>query len=56
MNIPGRPPGAPPPAEPFVPDLSEGAEAGVYLALLELIDEGLIITGDEFILDANSAA
>lgn len=56
MNIPGRPPGAPSPAEPFVPDLSEGAEAGVYLALLELIDEGLIITGDEFILDANSAA
>ncbi|ENO89812.1 PAS/PAC sensor-containing diguanylate cyclase/phosphodiesterase [Thauera linaloolentis 47Lol = DSM 12138] len=36
--------------------MSEGAEAGVYLALLELIDEGLIITGDELILDANSAA
>ena len=57
MNIPGRPPGAPSaPLEPFVADLSEGAEAGVYLALLELIDEGLIITGDELILDANSAA
>lgn len=40
----------------FVPDLSEGAEVGVYLALLELIDEGLIITGDEYIIDANSAA
>ncbi|MDR1462646.1 MAG: EAL domain-containing protein [Azoarcus sp.] len=40
----------------FVPDLSEGAEVGVYLALLELIDEGLIITGDECIIDANSAA
>ncbi len=44
------------PDEPFVPDLSEGAETGVYLALLELIDEGLIITGDERIIDANSAA
>ncbi|MDR2015230.1 MAG: EAL domain-containing protein [Azoarcus sp.] len=42
--------------ELFVPDLSEGAEVGVYLALLELIDEGLIITGDEYIIDANSAA
>ncbi|MDR0716956.1 MAG: EAL domain-containing protein [Azoarcus sp.] len=40
----------------FVPDLSEGAEVGVYLALLELIDEGLVITGDEHIIDANSAA
>jgi EAL domain-containing protein (putative c-di-GMP-specific phosphodiesterase class I) len=39
-----------------MPDLSEGAETGVYLALLELLDEGLIITGDELILDANSAA
>ena len=57
MNIPGRPPGVPsPPLESFVADLSEGAETGVYLALLELIDEGLIITGDELILDANSAA
>lgn len=45
-----------PPEEPFVPDLSEGAETGVYLALLELIDEGLIITGDETIIDVNSAA
>jgi len=42
--------------EPFTPDLSEGAEVGVYLALLELIDEGLIVTGDEYIVDANSAA
>lgn len=42
--------------EPFLPDLSEGAETGVYLALLELIDEGLIITGDEIVFDANSAA
>ena len=49
-------PGAPHPAEAFIPDLSEGAETGVYLALLELLDEGLIITGDEIILDANSAA
>ncbi len=57
MNIPGRPPGVPSsPLEPFIADLSEGAEAGVYLALLELIEEGLIITGDELILDANSAA
>lgn len=40
----------------FIPDLSEGAEVGVYLALLELIDEGLLITGDEYIIDANSAA
>lgn len=46
----------PPANAPFLPDLSEGAEAGVYLALLELIDEGLIITGDEIIFDANSAA
>jgi EAL domain-containing protein (putative c-di-GMP-specific phosphodiesterase class I) len=43
-------------AAAFVPDLSEGAEIGVYLALLELIDEGLIITGDECIIDANNAA
>jgi len=42
--------------ELFVPDFSEGAEVGVYLALLELIDEGLLITGDEYIIDANSAA
>jgi EAL domain-containing protein (putative c-di-GMP-specific phosphodiesterase class I) len=42
--------------ELFIPDLSEGAEVGVYLALLELIDEGLLITGDECIIDANSAA
>ena len=61
MNPSGRPPGLPPspgpsPVEPFVADLSEGAEAGVYLALLELLDEGLLITGDEVVLDANSAA
>ncbi|HRP25190.1 EAL domain-containing protein [Thauera sp.] len=61
MNPTGRPPGLPSSPEPsspdpFVPDLSEGAETGVYLALLELLDEGLIITGDEVILDANSAA
>ncbi|MDX9886235.1 EAL domain-containing protein [Thauera sp.] len=62
VNPAGHPPGASPdpgaphPAEAFIPDLSEGAETGVYLALLELLDEGLIITGDEIILDANSAA
>lgn len=57
-HSPGLPPdpGAPHPADAFIPDLSEGAETGVYLALLELLDEGLIITGDELILDANSAA
>lgn len=55
-NPAGRPQDKHDPAEPFVPDLSEGAETGVYLALLELLDEGLIITGDEIILDANSAA
>jgi EAL domain-containing protein (putative c-di-GMP-specific phosphodiesterase class I) len=42
--------------EPFVPDLSEGPERGLYLALFELLDEGLIITGDETILEVNSAA
>lgn len=42
--------------EPFVADFSEGLETGLYLALLELIDEGLIITGDEVMIDANSAA
>ncbi|WP_142805008.1 MULTISPECIES: EAL domain-containing protein [Tepidiphilus] len=46
----------PPPAEPFRPDFSEGAETGLYLALLELIDEGLILTSDETILEANTAA
>src|SRR5690606_31118159 len=62
VNPAGHPPGAPPdpgaphPAEAFIPDLSEGAETGVYLALLAPLDEGLIITGDEIILDANSAA
>jgi len=53
VNTPGRPPGLPSSAlEPFIADLSEGAETGVYLALLELIEEGLIITGDE-ILDSS---
>ncbi|MDR0564830.1 MAG: EAL domain-containing protein [Azoarcus sp.] len=52
---------APPPRnddgeEHFTPDFSEGAEVGVYLALLELIDEGLLIIGDESVIDANSAA
>lgn len=68
MTLPGRRPNPLAPAalpaqdvpgasiEPFLPDLSEGAEAGVYLALLELIDEGLLITGDDLVLDANSAA
>lgn len=56
VNPAGRPQGKNDAAEPFVPDLSEGAETGVYLALLELLDEGLIITGDETILDANGAA
>lgn len=45
-----------PPAEPFVADFSEGLETGLYLALLELLDEGLIITGDETVIEANSAA
>lgn len=45
-----------PAPEPFVPDFSEGLESGLYLALLELVDEGLIITGDEVVLEANSAA
>jgi diguanylate cyclase (GGDEF)-like protein len=56
VNPAGRPQGEDDPAETFAPDLSEGAETGVYLALLELLDEGLIITGDEVILDANGAA
>ena len=49
-----RPP--PEPSEPLVPDLSDGAEAGLYLALFELVEEGLIITSDETILEVNSAA
>lgn len=56
VNPAGRPQGKDDAADPFVPDLSEGAETGVYLALLELLDEGLVITGDEVILDANGAA
>lgn len=56
-HLPGLPPSpGPSSVEPFVADLSEGAETGVYLALLELLDEGLLITGDEVVLDANSAA
>ena len=50
------PKGGKPPSEPFVADFSEGLETGLYLALLELIDEGLIITGDETIIEVNSAA
>ena len=42
--------------EPFRADFSEGLETGLYLALLELIDEGLVITGDETIIEVNSAA
>lgn len=42
--------------EPFIPDFSEGAEAGLYLALFELFDQGLVITADELVLEANSAA
>jgi PAS domain-containing protein len=56
MNAARRPQGNEDPQDPFIPDFSEGAETGLYLALLELLDEGLIITGDELILDANSAA
>ncbi|WP_237269435.1 putative bifunctional diguanylate cyclase/phosphodiesterase [Pseudothauera hydrothermalis] len=56
MNAARRPGGDQNPSEPFVPDFSEGAETGLYLALLELLDEGLIITGDEVILEVNSAA
>ncbi|WP_244860972.1 EAL domain-containing protein [Aromatoleum petrolei] len=57
MNAARRPQGNEnPEEEPFVPDFSEGAETGLYLALFELIDEGLIITGDEVVLEANSAA
>ncbi|MCB1955783.1 MAG: EAL domain-containing protein [Rhodocyclaceae bacterium] len=49
-----RPPDVTP--ETLVPDLSDGAEAGLYLALFELVEEGLIITSDETILEVNSAA
>ncbi len=42
--------------EPFRPDTSEGVEIGLYLALLELIDEGLLIVSDERILEVNAAA
>jgi len=56
MNAARRPEGNENPEEPFIPDFSEGAETGLYLALFELLDEGLIITGDEVVLEANSAA
>jgi EAL domain-containing protein (putative c-di-GMP-specific phosphodiesterase class I) len=56
MNIARRPQGREDPEEPFIPDFSEGMETGLYLALFELLDEGLIITGDEVVLEANSAA
>jgi|GEM_PF-865627 len=42
--------------EPFRPDFSEGVEIGLYLALLELVDQGILIVSDEQILEANSAA
>ncbi len=41
---------------PFRPDFSEGVEIGLYLALLELIDEGLLIVSDEALLEVNAAA
>lgn len=56
MNAARRPPGNDDAEEPFVPDFSEGAEAGLYLALFELFDQGLVITADELVLEANSAA
>lgn len=56
MKAVPRPKGDKPSAEAFIADFSEGFEAGLYLALLELLDEGLIITGDEVVLEANSAA
>ncbi|BAL23452.1 EAL domain-containing protein [Azoarcus sp. KH32C] len=56
MNAARPPQGNENPEEPFIPDFSEGAETGLYLALFELLDEGLIITGDEIVLEANSAA
>lgn len=42
--------------EPFRADFSEGIEIGLYLALLELIDQGILIVSDEQILEVNSAA
>lgn len=53
--VPG-PEGDKPSSAPFIADFSEGLETGLYLALLELIDEGLVITGDEVVIEANSAA
>jgi PAS domain S-box-containing protein len=37
-------------------EATDGAESGLYLALFELLDEGVIIASDEMILEANSAA
>ncbi|MBL8446264.1 MAG: EAL domain-containing protein [Zoogloeaceae bacterium] len=42
--------------ERFVPDFTEGVERGLYLAILEMLDEGLLIVSDETILEVNSAA
>lgn len=42
--------------ERFLPDFTEGVERGLYLALLEMLDEGLLIVSDETILEVNSAA
>lgn len=53
---PSNRPSSPPEATAFKPDFSEGVETGLYLALLELIDEGVIITGDETIFEVNEAA
>jgi len=56
MNAARGPQGDDDSDDPFIPDMSEGVETGMYLALFELLDEGLIITGDEIVLEANSAA
>jgi EAL domain-containing protein (putative c-di-GMP-specific phosphodiesterase class I) len=56
MNTARRPRGHEDREEPFLPDSSEGAETGLYLALFELFDEGLLITADELVLEANTAA
>jgi len=56
MNAARGPEGDDDSDDPFIPDMSEGVETGMYLALFELLDEGLIITGDEIVLEANSAA
>lgn len=43
-------------AAAFQAEQLERADGGLYLALLELIDEGVLITGDETIFEVNSAA